>query len=366
MFDVSFVLPCDDRSDYIEQTIKQIAVLIKYSKKVEIVVVNSSVSAGINSCLNNLEQLYPDNLLLVNIENETDPESYLQAGLQYIESRSYLYIDNPIQYLSPDIFDKLIICQDYCDADSFKYIKDKYKYIILGLDKPAFQFNQDNEMPMIFEYRTNAGSVDLHYFFQDIYVANLVFKYGIKHIYDIGSRIDGYISHLLSMDIHVTMIDIRPLPYEISNLDFIEGNATDLSELESGSIPALSCLHALEHFGLGRYGDPLDYDAWRKALNIFKRIVSLNGYLFLSVPIGVKETVVFNAHRIFDPMTILSNLLPTFSLLDFTLIHEGVRTTFDLSHDGNLTLNMLDSFFSDIRSSYLGNCDCGIFILKKF
>ena len=159
------------------------------------------------------------------------------------------------------------------------------------------------------------------------------------------------------------MIDIRPLPESIHNLNFIKGDATSLQGIRSGSISALSCLHALEHFGLGRYGDPLDHDGWRKALYAFKRVVATDGYLYLSVPVGKNETVMFNAHRIFNPLTIIFNLIPTFSLLEFTLLHHGQQSCFDFSCIQNKT--ELSKKIEEISSGMMGIFDCGIFIFKK-
>ena len=188
-------------------------------------------------------------------------------------------------------------------------------------------------------------------------------KSGVRHIYDIGSRIDGYISHLLSMDIKVTMMDIRPLPEHIDNLDFIRGNAMDLSNIEEGSVPVLSCLHALEHFGLGRYGDAVDYYGWKKALMGYVRILKNGGILYLSVPVGKEQKVMFNAHRIYRPWTIVRTAADDMRLEEFTYFHQGVRTTLDFTHDDDI--EHISSILENVADNYLGNYDCGIFIFRK-
>lgn len=73
--------------------------------------------------------------------------------------------------------------------------------------------------------------------------------------YNIGSRLDGFIAHILAMGIPVKMIDIRPFPTEIEGLDTIVDDVTCLRQFEDNSIESLSALCSLEHFGLGRYGD---------------------------------------------------------------------------------------------------------------
>lgn len=364
MFDISFILPCNNSSPDIGQTIDVLSSVLRYSNNVEILVVSTATTAHIFSQIERREKDYPDNILIVNIE-DTDPDdcSYAAIGLSYSDSYCYTVINEPLVFLSPAIFDNLCSSGETCDDDKLKYIKDKYRYIALGYDRTPFCFDQKNEMAQLTDYRDNAGSIDLHYFFQDIYIANKISKSGIRHVYDIGSRVDGFISHLLSMEIGVTMIDIRPLPVKIDNLDFIMGDATDLSNISSSSIPTLSCLHALEHFGLGRYGDPVDFDGWRRALNAFKRIVANDGYLYLSVPVGQCETVMFNAHRIFDPMTIIKNLVPTFKLIEFTLLHDGIKKSF--CFDKTESMDNIACMLADIQNNHMGLYDCGIFIFKK-
>lgn len=110
--------------------------------------------------------------------------------------------------------------------------------------------------------------------------------------YDIGSRVDGFIAHLLSgLDAKITIIDIRPLSIQVPNLKFIQANATNLDGIEDNSIESLSSLHAVEHFGLGRYGDPIDPDACFKAMESLQRVVKQNGILYFSVPIGKTDAV---------------------------------------------------------------------------
>ncbi len=55
---------------------------------------------------------------------------------------------------------------------------------------------------------------------------------------------------------------------------------------------------ALEHDGLGRYGDPLSPTADFAAMDKFCSYLNKNGFLIFSVPIG-KDLVIFNAGRIY-------------------------------------------------------------------
>src|SRR5262249_34943075 len=71
-----------------------------------------------------------------------------------------------------------------------------------------------------------------------------------------------------------------------------------------GGIPSLSCLHVIEHIGLGRYGDPLDPSGAERAAKELQRVLAPGGRLYLSTPVG-RERVCFNAHRVFAPDTIV-------------------------------------------------------------
>lgn len=101
----------------------------------------------------------------------------------------------------------------------------------------------------------SAGTMG-NYFWQDLWAAKLIYKSGIKEHFDIGSRIDGFIAHLLAMDVHVSLIDIREFPAEVENLNTIVDDAISLYQIPDDSIKSMSALCSIEHFGLGRYGDP--------------------------------------------------------------------------------------------------------------
>lgn len=147
---------------------------------------------------------------------------------------------------------------------------------------------------------------------------NKIYKRNPANHYDIGSRLEGFIAHLLVFR-EVYYIDIRPLPYHIPGLYFVQSDATRLKELDDSSIESLSCFHALEHFGLGRYGDKIEPDAYRKSARNMQRVLKNGGHLYLGVPVGPKDKLVFNAHRIFSIPTILS-LFGALKLEDIAII----------------------------------------------
>lgn len=89
----------------------------------------------------------------------------------------------------------------------------------------------------------------------------------------------GGISHLLGSSCieKVIMLDIRPLPIEVERLEFIQADATELNEVDDRSLMSISSLHAIEHFGLGRYGDSIDPFAWKKVLKAIQKKLAVGG-----------------------------------------------------------------------------------------
>ena len=148
------------------------------------------------------------------------------------------------------------------------YRKDKKAYINIYNStnrKDSFSFNKRFEAPQVFEKHSDACSLT-SYFWQDLWASRKIFENNPKEHYDIGSRIDGFIAHLASFRDNVFLIDIRPLPIDIPGVHFRQADATTLDGIEDNSIESISALCSLEHFGLGRYGDPIDPDASSKAM----------------------------------------------------------------------------------------------------
>jgi cyclopropane fatty-acyl-phospholipid synthase-like methyltransferase len=78
----------------------------------------------------------------------------------------------------------------------------------------------------------------------------------IRHL-DIGSRTDGFIAHVAVFR-EVEMLDIRDIQSNVKNIVFNLEDLMQLPEELVGRFDSVSSLHAIEHFGLGRYGDPID------------------------------------------------------------------------------------------------------------
>jgi len=229
----------------------------------------------------------------------------------------------------------------------FSYLKDYISYGSLSQKQPTpFALDFWNTRPMLYDRFEKAGEIPKHYFYQDIWAARKVYESKVSVHYDIGSRLNGFISHCVVFT-KVVMLDVRPLSIKLDNLEFVQTDATNMNNIESNSIESLSSLHAIEHFGLGRYGDPVDPQGYIKAIREIGRILKKDGNVYFSAPVG-KQRLEFNAHRIFDPKYIIE-LFSGLELKEFSYIDDNE--------------NLIVS--ADIKEVLNQNYSCGLFYFKK-
>ncbi len=169
-----------------------------------------------------------------------------------------------------------------------------------------------------------ATPFDPHYFYQGAWLARkLKSSMPAEHV-DVGSSVMTVAA--ISAFVKTTFVDYRPLQATLQNLSCRAGNITALP-FQGDTLQSLSCLHVIEHIGLGRYGDPLDPDGSIAAAHELQRVVAPGGQLYLSTPVG-RERTCFNAHRVFDPGTVVS-MFDRMELVDFSCVddlgklHEG-------------------------------------------
>jgi hypothetical protein len=210
-------------------------------------------------------------------------------------------------------------------------------------------FEIKNFYPVLGEKYKPGGTIKSHYFIQDLFVAQKIFKAQPVTHYDIGSRVDGFVAHLATF-MNVTVLDIREIPNQIQGINFVQFDITKSDSIKNNSLESISSLHVFEHIGLGRYGDEIDYNGHIKALkNVFNILID-GGIFYFSVPIG-KQRIEYNAHRVFSTSYLYQILKGSWDIIEFSYINDlGI-----LHENQNIEL----SFDSNI------NYGCGIFILKK-
>ena len=211
-----------------------------------------------------------------------------QNNMQNFLGRMHQYLSRIFGINLRRFFNGIRYLPGYC----FDYFSFKRLYV----GKIAFN-------PCVHDKFEQSGAVDDEYFWQDLLVAQIINSQNpTKHV-DIGSRIGGFVAHIASTR-EIEVFDIRPLQRNIPNVVFTQADMTIPDRRLVDYCDSISCLHALEHFGLGRYGDRLSAFGYEVALKNMVNYLKTGGHLYLSLPIGI-ERVEFNSHRVFHPLTII-------------------------------------------------------------
>jgi len=197
-----------------------------------------------------------------------------------------------------------------------------------------------------------SGVANGAYFHQDLFVAKQIYnKKPHKHV-DIGSRIDGFVAHVVVFR-EIEIFDIRKLDSKVENISFIQADLMSDDFEYIDYCDSISCLHALEHFGLGRYGDNLDPNGHLKGFSKITQMLKKDGFFYFSVPMGIQR-IEFNAHRIFSLKYLLKMVENDFRIKSFSYVDDNG----DLHESVELTEIVVDT-------SCNCNHGCGIFILIK-
>ncbi len=153
----------------------------------------------------------------------------------------------------------------------------------------------------IYDKTANASS-DRHYIYHISWAARVLAQKKPAFHIDISSSL--YFVSIVSAFIPIKFYNYRPEKLGLSNLTAEAGDLLKLP-FQDESIKSLSCMHVIEHVGLGRYGDPLDLDGDLKAISKLKRVTAIGGSLLFFVPVG-KPRIIFNAHRIYSYVQVIS------------------------------------------------------------
>ena len=207
--------------------------------------------------------------------------------------------------------------------------------------------------PCLHDRYEKSGVATGHYFHQDHLVARRIYTQNPLEHADVGSRIDGFVAHVASYR-KICVFDIRPLVAKVANIEFIQADLTaPVPNAYAERFDSVSCLHALEHFGLGRYGDKVDPDGYRIGFNRISELVRPGGIFYFSVPIGT-EKICFNAHRIFSVSSCLNLFQDNFILESFSYVDDLGDLHEDVAFDKTA-----------VKENFGLRHGCGIFCLRK-
>lgn len=244
--------------------------------------------------------------------------------------------------------------------DDFYLYRQKQKRI----EENRKSFQQFSALPLVGETRfqiefdenkfiqseaTKETVFDRQYIYHTSWAFKTVLKIKPEIHTDISSSL--YFIGMLSVIQKTNFFDYRPAPLVLDNLKCGFADLTNLP-FDSDSIESLSCMHVIEHIGLGRYGDTLDYNGDIKAISELKRVVKKGGNLLFVVPIGNIPKIIFNLHRIYTHEQIIS-YFEDFDLKEFNLIPEDEK-------DGGIVINPGKELLN--RQNYA--CGCYLFTKK--
>jgi SAM-dependent methyltransferase len=220
------------------------------------------------------------------------------------------------------------------------------------------QKNDNNDFPfgryfpILDDRYAEGGTMKGHYFHLDLLIARKIYHNKPVHHVDIGSRTDGFVAHVAVFR-EIELLDIRPIESKIKQVSFRQADLMKLPEDMISYCDSVSALHSIEHFGLGRYGDSVDYDGHIKALENIYKMLKEGGVFYFAVPIG-PQRIEFNAHRVFAISYLIGLFGEKFEIKSFSYVDDMGDLHEDVAMDERQNTN-----------NYNCNYGCGIFELRK-
>ena len=208
-----------------------------------------------------------------------------------------------------------------------KIFNKKKDYKLERFNKEYFEFIKKNDDRFTVDEKdflrclddnTEFTGFDAHYIYHPAWAARVVKKINPKYHIDISSTL--HFCSILSAFIDVKFYDYRPAKLNLNNLTSEKIDLTDIF-FDDNSVECISCMHTIEHIGLGRYGDPINPQGDIKAIDELKRITKSGGNLLLVFPVG-KPKIMFNAHRIYS-FEMIIELMEGFTLKEFSMVYDN-------------------------------------------
>ena len=184
---------------------------------------------------------------------------------------------------------------------------------------PRFNIKWRDRYP-IFNEKSKNHWFDQHYIYHTAWAARKLRTISPSYHVDFSSSL--YFNAIASAFIPIKFYDYRVTNLSLNGLDCGYSDLTDLG-FSDGSIESLSCMHVIEHIGLGRYGEPLDPNGDLRAFKELNRVLSPKGSLLLVVPIGM-PVLQFNAQRIYS-FNQIADIFSDLHLIEFSLVPDDKR-----------------------------------------
>lgn len=198
-----------------------------------------------------------------------------------------------------------------------KFLDDFNAFKRLSSTKRGFNLDWHDRKPCLND-KTYATEFDSHCIYHPAWAARVLAKTKPKIHIDISSALE-FVS-VVSAFIPIKFYDYRLAEIYLNDLTSEKADILSLP-FRDASIESLSCMHVIEHVGLGRYEDNLNPNGDLDAINELKRVVAPSGNLLFVTPVG-RPKIMFNAHRIYSYDQIVDYFMG-FSLVEFALIPDS-------------------------------------------
>lgn len=104
MFQISIIIPCYNVSQYIDRCLTSIITQTIGIDFLKIICIDDASTDDTYNCLQQWEQLYPDNILLIHCDTQVKQGAARNIGMQYVDTPFVSYLDAD-DWIEPDYFD---------------------------------------------------------------------------------------------------------------------------------------------------------------------------------------------------------------------------------------------------------------------
>lgn len=228
----------------------------------------------------------------------------------------------------------------------WRFMRELSRFETLSGANGRLPLRREDLFPCLMD-NTGTTHIDRHYVYHTAWAARVLARTRPQEHVDISSYV--FFSTIVSAFVPIRFYDYRPAHL---GLDSLESEFADLTCLpfETKSLASVSCMHVIEHVGLGRYGDEIDPDGDLKAISELKRVLAPGGQLLFVVPVG-EPRIEFNAHRIYGYEQVI-HYFSDLELKEFALIPDS-------ADQGGLLLNASPSVVANLRYG------CGCFLFRS-
>jgi SAM-dependent methyltransferase len=202
------------------------------------------------------------------------------------------------------------------DKRSRRFRREFDEFDALSANDSRFALKWADREPYLSD-ATATTAYERHYVLHPGWAARILSQTRPNSHVEISSSL--YFIATVSAFVPIKYYDYRPAKLP---LDGVTSEAANLMHLpfRDDELPSISCMHVIEHIGLGRYGDPLDATGDLKAAKELARVVAQGGHLLIVAPVGRPE-IRFNAHRIYSYAQVL-DMFSGLHLREFALIPD--------------------------------------------